>query len=186
MACTVDQQQGTFNDNRPFRDDADRLALGQQFTPTVTGGVCRVDVRLWKSGTPTGDVWIEIWSDTGADLPNAQIGGDSSTVDVTTLNSTSGTATFESFTWVADPAITSGTKYWIVVSSDVSISASDFLRVGTSGGAASGRITVEDSGNSWAADSEGIDMEFDQYDEAAAVVQIKPPAVNSTGTFLSF
>src|SRR3990167_5888647 len=139
------------------------LLLGQQFTPTIGLNVIQVDLKLFKTGSPTGNIWAEIWSDS-TDLPNAQIGVDSATVDVSTLGASPGA--FVTFTWVTGPSIVANTKYWIVFNGDYAqsdtVNASWMADSDESGGGFSISARSND-GSTWAALSATFDFMFKEY-----------------------
>lgn len=80
---------------------------GLKFTADQTGSVYQ---SLWSVSAvnSAGDFHVEVWSDS-AGSPSAQIGGDSSTVNI----STGGQKTF---TWATNkPVLIDGTVYWLVL-----------------------------------------------------------------------
>ena len=114
----IDQSFTTGDDdaNSLRAADSSQDYLGQQFTPTKSGLVTQINLKLLKEGSPTGNIWTEIWSDTGADLPSAIIGGQSANVDVSTLGATPGALI--TFTWSTGANIIASTKYWMVLRGD--------------------------------------------------------------------
>jgi hypothetical protein len=101
----------------------------QQFTPSVDAACNQVKVNLMRSGSPTGNVWCEIWTDTGSNVPSAIISGaTSSTIDVSTIATS---YTEYTFTFATAPHLTSNVKYWIVVDSSISQSGANYLRFGS-------------------------------------------------------
>jgi len=85
--------------------------IGVQFVPSVTASVSQIILRMQREGSPTGNIWAEIYSDNG-DEPNAQIGADSEVVNAGTMATSWGAITF---TFAAPIALVEGTKYWIVL-----------------------------------------------------------------------
>lgn len=102
---------GTF----PFGGSSARqLAAVGPFTAAASTTICRIDIPLWKSGSPTFTMTAVIYTDNGmGTAPGTQVGTASGNV------SASGLSTSEPGTWVsftgASCSITSGTQYWVVV-----------------------------------------------------------------------
>jgi hypothetical protein len=86
--------------------------LAYPFTPSENYDLGKVELELMKVNSPTGNIWVEIWSDNGSDDPNVQIGADSAVVAAATLSTSDG---FIAFTFSSPISLTSGTKYWIVL-----------------------------------------------------------------------
>lgn len=161
----LDQSFTTAPDQQNYLryDAASRLA--QQFTPATTNTVSSVDLLLYKAGTPTGNINAEIWSDTGSNLPNAQIGSNSGNVDVSTLTTNTAGA-YVTFTFATPVPTTAGTKYWIVLDGDYTISDTNhaaWKRV-DAGGYTGGIMAFYD-GASWNSTTFGTttDYNFKQY-----------------------
>lgn len=80
--------------------------LAQQFVPTknkFVGFIC----KLYKGGTPTGNLTISIESDDGSNKPNGNVIA-GTTYDVATL-----TTTPTDYTITLPCLLTAGTKYWV-------------------------------------------------------------------------
>lgn len=100
--------------------------LAYPFTPTSNFSISKVELELRKVNSPTGNIWVEIWSDNGSDDPNAQIGDDSSTIAASSLSTSDN---YESFTFGTPISLTSGTKYWIVLTSDRSLDDTNIVEL---------------------------------------------------------
>ncbi|MCC4240389.1 choice-of-anchor R domain-containing protein [Thalassospira povalilytica] len=79
---------------------------GMQFTAAASGDVTQATIDIDAVTTP-GDYHLEIWSNSGNN-PSAQIGADSSTVNIAS-------AGVKTFTWSTGPDLVSGTVYWIIL-----------------------------------------------------------------------
>lgn len=164
--ATLDKSYDTGDDAASsLRNNTASYKFAQQFTPTQSGSVDQADIKIYKAGTPTGNIWVEIWSDNGSDLPNAQLGGDSNVVDVSTLGAADGA--FVTFTWSSNlPPIVASTKYWLVWDGDFAESATDNAkwRVDTdgSGGSSPGASARADNLGAWSALTPNVYM-FKEY-----------------------
>jgi len=98
-------------DNRVGLSRTFSTLLAYPVTPSTSFPLSKIDIQLNKVNTPTGNMWVEIWSDNGSDDPLAQIGIDSSILDVSTV----GSDTTHTFTFSTPITLISGTKYWIVL-----------------------------------------------------------------------
>lgn len=107
-----------------IRIAADHLKHAQKFVPSVTAKITRATLKLAKVGSPTGNIWIEVYSD-NAGLPDTLLGNISALVDVSTISSS---ATDINFDWSDGPLLTNGTSYWLVINADYTISAVNFIR----------------------------------------------------------
>ncbi len=127
MATIIDQyfdgvDEDTFN-LRQTSSAYPKLAI--EFVPSVTASCNQVILTLRKSGTIAGgNIWTEVWSDNGSDLPNVQLGIDSATI---TANNLGGTAAEVTFVFSTPIALTSGIKYWIVFDGDYAVDGSNYI-----------------------------------------------------------
>ncbi len=92
------------------------ISNAQYFWWTVTnntaGTVCKLDMEIWKQGSPTYNISIGIYSTTDYTNPAVQIGGNSDSVAISTFGTSRQTNTF---TWSGNyPSIT-GTNIMVVV-----------------------------------------------------------------------
>ena len=86
-----------------------------QFQASTTGTVTSVDVYMNKANSPTGNFYVEIWSDDGGApaFPNVLLtNGQSNAVGGASLPST---AANQNFPYGTGPSLTSGTWYWVGV-----------------------------------------------------------------------
>lgn len=120
---TADQTHTTASGSgNALRDAAARTGLGQSFVPDYSLPLARVALKLKKTGSPTGNLWVEIWSDAPG-APSAQMLSDSATVDVSTLTGSYASVNFDFATPVP---LVAGTTYWIVLQGDNTINGTDY------------------------------------------------------------
>lgn len=143
------------------------IYLAQQFTPTRAGKIDRIDIKIYKTGSPTGNVSVEIWSDNGSDLPNALLGGASANVDVSTLGADPGDFVTFTFTAANQPTIVASTKYWIVFAGDYTQDTNNCAQwradSDESGGTSTGAVAAATAGPSWTDSGATVDRIFRQY-----------------------
>jgi hypothetical protein len=132
--------------------------IAQSFTPGANMDVNCILVPIHKAGSPTDDVSLEIYSDTGASLPNASL--------ATAANVYNGAAISATYSWLefnfsTPVSLTSGTKYWYVVKRSGSVDATHFYRTqrATSSAYAGGGRSLLNSGV-WDAESSTDDFAF--------------------------
>jgi len=161
MADVLDQQDvdETTTDTDQLHYDASRQMVGMQFIPTVSADISKAIFKLSKIGTPTGNVWCEVWSDSG-DSPNAQIGVDSATVDVSGL----GAAAEVTLTFSTKPTTTSGGKYWLLLDGDFAQDASNGVGIQLDADSTyTDGLYKTYNGTAWSAYSTSYDCYFKEY-----------------------
>jgi hypothetical protein len=109
-----------------FGNDLTAEKVAQSFTPVSGISVNVIRVPLFKSGSPTDNVSVQIWSDTGASLPNASI---ATAANVYSGSSLSASAAWTEFQFSTPVALTSGTKYWIVVQRSGAMDSANYYLV---------------------------------------------------------
>ena len=94
--------------------NSDTEWYAREFTAADTGKVASATIRMQKTGSPSGELWAEIWTDDGGgtSVPSARTGNPSQEIDASDLDGSGGDVTF---TFTDGPTITSGTTYWLVV-----------------------------------------------------------------------
>ena len=148
------------------------VRVAQQFIPAHSGYVNKVELQLLKKADPTGNMWISIWSDNGSDLPSAQIGSASNTVDIATVTDTTPPGETILFTFAGtDALVTASTKYWIVLEGDYTPATDHHIGwcIENTGTYADGIMARYHS--SWSADSAN-DGWFNEYYIAVAGISI--------------
>ena len=121
MAFILDQEfegstdgntgNGVYNLRRAANNNT---VLGQSFIPLLGGPLNKVELRLQKEGSPTGNIWVEIHADGADPTAAAQLGADSATVDVSTVS----TYAYIAFTWTSPIHLAIGTEYWMLLYGD--------------------------------------------------------------------
>ena len=168
--ATLDQSYWpTFGSAQILRkSDTEQVILGMKFVPSVTGVIDSVHLPLYKAGSPSGNLWVEIWTDAGGtpSIPNTQTGNDSGTVACSTITSTSYSTPDEiTFTFTSGPSLTASTPYWIVLCGDYTPSSTVYvawsLTINADPGYANGWLSSY--GTSWATNSTNYDMGFREY-----------------------
>src|SRR5690606_23466841 len=133
-----------------------------------------------KFGSPTDDVSLAIWSDTGANRPNAVISTADNVYNGANISTTTSWGEFHFNTPVS---LTSGTKYWIVLQRSGSVDGSNFYRIDLSTASvySGGGVSLLNSGV-WGAESSTWDMPFQILTETPsalyAVTQSTEPALH--------
>ena len=114
-----------YNTNRTWLSNAFMLGDDSYITDII--------LTVYRSGTPTGYMWIEIYDDNSG-VPGSIVGALSSTVVTDTLTAFN-TGEDKTFTWdIKKPTITANTKYWIVVKGDFAIEALHYVNIRHSSG----------------------------------------------------
>jgi hypothetical protein len=130
MAAVLDAfHTDTANSAGALRYSSSYQKYAQQFPAGITGAVAEVHLFLYKAGSPSGNVWAEIWSDSG-DLPSTEL-CQSANVACSSITSTDFNAPNEiTFTFTTTPAtLTATTKYWIVLDGDYAESTSVWVAI---------------------------------------------------------
>ena len=155
------------------------VKLAQGFTPTISAGVGRIDLKLKKNGTPTGNIWVTIETD-NAGVPSGTSLGQSSNVDVSTL----GAEAFVTFSFASPTSpLTAESPYWIVLQGDYTASSTDDAELRSIENAVDqytrGQVSAND-GTSWTNQNGGgnfYDAGFKEYYDDTTIVR-------SGGSFL--
>lgn len=167
--ATLDQSYTTGQDNADSIGNLRRAAnnteiVYQSFTPTQSGRLTQFDFYLKKIGSPSGNIWCELWST--YDDSGAQIGGDSGTL---AAGSQSGTYGYVSFSWTSNiPVITASTVYWMRIYGDYTLSSTDSIVIGidtSSPAYAGGNYGRYGNGGAAWEDTPTYDTLFKQYYE---------------------
>lgn len=123
--ATLDQSQTSKSDN-PFFGTAAFQKMAQSFKPAVTGTLSRIDIDLGKSGSPTDNLQLELYTDGPGTLMAT-----SNVISMTTLLSGFGNSTRCSFTF-SSQTFTANTTYWMILSRTGALNESNFPRIFTS------------------------------------------------------
>ncbi len=105
----------TNNGGRSFGNQSTTAKLSQGFKHTATGSIEKLSVLLYKLGSPTDNVTLEIWDNDGSGFPNAVIpNGAANSVAMTTITTDSAGVWYD-FTFSSPPILEANTQYHIVV-----------------------------------------------------------------------
>lgn len=143
---------GTANSDRHYGGLGPDDWVAGSFTASNSYTLHRLDVKLFKTGSPTWTMKAYIYADLTNSPNGGLLGTASANLSASTVTGTSaGTASLVSFTSMS-VSITSGTKYWAVLGSSGSphdfanyVSWQDF------GGSATDFIYQSSDGSSWGA-----------------------------------
>jgi len=106
-----------------LRDAAARTGLAQGFKPNQSLPIHTITLSLKKNGTPTGDMHLEIWSDSGG-APSAQVGTDSGAFAAASVT---GSYTDITFTFTNPVPVDAGTQYYLVLQGAYAVSAANYV-----------------------------------------------------------
>jgi len=129
----IDQQlqQGTDSDNN-FRVNTGNSEHAQSFTTTIAGGITSMQMTLKKVGSPTGNIYVQIQTNSSG-LPSNISLGQSANVDVSTLSTSYGLITF---TFSTPVSVNANTIYHCVLMGSFAVNGSNYVKDATvSGGA---------------------------------------------------
>lgn len=141
--------QTTDDDPIDLRDSAGTYYIAQTFQPGTDYTITAVEVKLLKTGSPSGYVWIELWN-TLSNEPSSLISGAISTK--IKASDISGSATQYKFYLPKGISVASGTTYAVVINCDYSVDASNYItvRANTGGGLTPGQAyTGTSAGDDW-------------------------------------
>lgn len=132
MAYNLDQSYTVGQDNADSIQNLRRAAnntevVGQSFTPTLTGPLNRVELYIKKIGSPTGNIWAEIHSDSADPTSATQQGLDSALLNVASISTSYAYVAFD----FANIQLTVGVEYWVLLYGDYTLSSSNGIVVGT-------------------------------------------------------
>lgn|SRR3972149_1871919 len=122
---TVTQSQETQDVLQNFRTVADEAIYAGSFNATANRTPIKISMYMSKTGSPTGNVWLEIWSDSGGNPGSIITNGQSANVDVSTLS-----GDWKDFTFSTFPSLTNGSQYWLVMKGDYTYSGTHYANVG--------------------------------------------------------
>jgi hypothetical protein len=106
-----------------LRDNNARTKLSQGFQLATAGPVEFIDVKLVKTGTPTGNYWFTIESTAGG-VPSGTVLAMSDKYDVSLLTTD---ATWVRMPFRAPASLSAATQYHLVLQGDFTVSASNFM-----------------------------------------------------------
>ena len=92
------------------------------FTPSVTGILGKITLRVAKAGAPSGNVWIEIHADNSNKPNESAILVQSDNVNPAGFSTLLTTGAEQDFIFSTQYSLTANTKYWMVFNGDYAIS----------------------------------------------------------------
>ena len=143
-ATARDTDTGTTNGNQTWASSSPNLYVATRFVAAATTTICRIDMAIYKLGTPTMNLFAFIYThDAGNDSPNVLVGSESSALSATTLGTTD-PGTFPSFTGLS-ASITASTVYWVCMRAASVGDASNNI-IWSYGGSADSRFCTDSDG----------------------------------------
>jgi hypothetical protein len=133
-----------------LRDATARTKLAQGFQLATAGLVEFVDVKLAKTGSPTGNYWFTIESSAGG-APSGTVLATSDKYDVSLL---SGASTWVRLPFRTPASLSAATPYHLVLQADYTISASNYIfwRADTTAATYAGGMKAAYDGTTWTND----------------------------------
>lgn len=159
----LDQSLSSGNDGAsPVRfATGTRTAIGQGFTPAVTGSRPFIDVFISRTGTVTGRIWLEIQTSSGG-LPTNTVLATSDKLDASLISTT---AHWVRFVFRSPVSLTASTVYQIVMTGDWTASDANYIAWAadeTASPYAGGANSYKDGGT-WVAGGADDDFLFKDY-----------------------
>ncbi len=143
-----------------LRDAAARTGLAQSFKPDYSLPVARIALSLKKTGTPTGNIWVELWSDSPGS-PDAQLLSDSAVIDISTLT---GAFASYNFDFATPIPVVAGTTYYVVLQASNAIDGASYAQWENSGSNNySDGSPFKNDGSSWSANGTSDHVFNTQY-----------------------
>jgi len=128
-----------------FRFDTSTSSEATNITGNATTTISRIEVNLYKSGTPTGNVWLDFVNVNSTGLPSNTIIASSNNVSVATLTTTN--TDYVNFTFT-NLNITNTGNYSIVLRSNNTIDGANFMLVRYGGQLGYG-VFIKSGGGTW-------------------------------------
>lgn len=145
-AYVAKDSQSTNNDFDDFADAAARENVGSSFTAGSSYTIRRVELLLYRLGSPTFTFTVSIYADSGGVPTGAALCTSTETFDSSTLGTTAATVTANFSTGTA---LTSGTKYHIVLDSSAVGDGSNDVRWRINYNTVSGQSITSYNGAVW-------------------------------------
>jgi hypothetical protein len=137
---------------------------GCKFVATATKSICKVALYLKKSGTPTGNIIVYIYThDAANDEPQAQVADAVS--DSYAMASLTTSYQWIDFTFSTSPSITNTTTYWLVTYCDQISDTNQVLCESTKDGTTERlEYSGDGSDNSWTNESTIRTLKYQLYE----------------------
>jgi hypothetical protein len=142
--------------------DNSTVRIAQGFQTTLAGPVEFIDVKLLKTGTPTGNYWFTIEADSGGVPSNTPL----ATSDKYKTSRLTTTANWVRIPFRTPFSVSAATQYHLVMYGDYAVSASDFASWrmdGSAGAYANGSKALFDSDTATWTTNTDDDMIFKVY-----------------------
>jgi hypothetical protein len=134
--------------------DNSTVRVAQGITPATAGKLMFIDVKLLKTGTPTGNIWFELQSNSGG-VPSNTVLASTWKIDVSRIATT---ATQIRLPFLVPYSVSASTLYHIVAQGDWTVSATNYISWRMDGSAAAyagGSKALYDSDTTtWTADTD--------------------------------
>lgn len=134
--------------------DNSTVGVSQGITPVTAGKLVMIDVKLIKTGTPTGNLWFELRSNSGG-VPSSTVLASTWKIDVSRILTT---ATMVRLAFLVPASVSASTLYHIAAQGDYTVSATNFISWRMDGSAAAyagGSKALYDSDTAtWTADAD--------------------------------
>lgn len=192
--ATLDQSQTNYTSPKPEGGFGNNIfpLFAQSFVPSATAQIHSVELALSKDGAVSTTIQLKIYSSSAGD-PNAVLATANeslSTAGITDID-VGAQYSLHTFTFTAGPSLTSGTTYWMVLSttSEVDNGAGDRVYVmGTaeSNGYYAAGVAKTYDGATWAevTGDGGFDFGFSEY-YAVSSPSLSPSVTPSSSVSLS-
>ena len=112
----------TYAFNKIGNDTTTGYKLASQWTASETFDCTQIKVHIVTSGSPSGDLWFEIWDDDSGAPGSIISNGTSEKIDASTFSGET------VFTFATAPTLTNTNTYYFVSGFDYSISTSNHVR----------------------------------------------------------
>jgi hypothetical protein len=147
----------TLSSSYAIGNDTSHQAIGQTFTPSANYSISGVSLPIYRSGTVTDNVYVEIRDSTGSTVIAT-----SSLVDGSTLGTSSGT--FVDFAFSNVVSLSASTQYMLVMKRSGAPAATNFYFWTSTSSSNAGGDSYWYDGSTYTARS--IDMAYKLYQEA--------------------
>ncbi len=119
------QNTGVDSGSVPISDSSPNQYVGGVVIPSVSGSVNYCDLYLQRQGTLSANLTVQIWTyNNSTQIPLAALGTLSASVS---FNSIPTTTSLVRFSGLGGASVTSGTKYYVLISCDTT-DASNFIK----------------------------------------------------------
>ena len=160
--ATLDQSYfDTLNNSAPLGYSSN-TETAQSFVPSITANIHSVKVYYSRTGSPSGNLQVGIYSNSGGE-PNTLL----TSTEVLTASTINTSATEYTFTFGTQAELTNGTTYWIKSSASTAWDNPNNIRVYSHfpSGYASGTEALY-NGSTWS--NCNADENFEEYYDAPA------------------